>query len=67
MPGGAAGATVSWFTSAALAGFPFGVEPDDAVSLVSAAGALLAAGILATQIPAWRARRTAPSVSLRAE
>ncbi len=65
--GAAAGATVSWFTSATLTGFLFGVKPTDPVSLVTAASVLVAAGIVAALVPAWRASRTAPSVSLRAE
>ena len=54
-------------SSTVLAGFLFEVEPTDPVSLLMASGALLAAGVCAAFIPAWRASATDPAVALRAE
>ena len=62
-----AGCVVSMGSSTVLASFLFGVEPTDAVSIVSASAALLVAGVLAALIPAWRARALDPATALRAE
>ena len=62
-----AGSVVALLSSTVLAGFLFEVEPTDPVSLLMASGALLAAGVCAAFIPAWRASATDPAVALRAE
>ena len=62
-----AGSGVALMSSTVLAGFLFEVEPTDPVSLLSAAGALLVAGVVAALIPAWRASATDPALALRAE
>jgi putative ABC transport system permease protein len=43
----------------------FGVEPHDAATLAGAAGAIAAAGLLASIVPALRATRVDPSAALR--
>ncbi|MGD9905331.1 MAG: ADOP family duplicated permease [Vicinamibacterales bacterium] len=48
-------------------GFLYGIEPTDGASLAVAAGALLAAGLVAAVGPAVRAGRTDPVTALRAE
>ena len=45
----------------------FGVGSLDASSFGSAAGLLLAAGLAASLVPAWRASRVDAMVALRAE
>ena len=45
----------------------FGVEPHDPRTLATAAMLLLAVGILATLVPAWRASRIDPIEAIRAE
>jgi putative ABC transport system permease protein len=62
-----AGAAVALLASTVLAGFLFGVEPTDPTSLMTAAGALLVAGVCAAFVPAWRATRIHPAVALRTE
>jgi predicted permease len=65
--GVAGGAAVALLASRLLAGFLYGVEPTDPVSLAAAAGVLLAAGLVAALLPAWRASATDPAVSLRSD
>jgi ABC-type antimicrobial peptide transport system permease subunit len=45
----------------------YGVSPADGVSLLVGGSILLAAGIVATLIPAWRAARIDPASALRRE
>jgi putative ABC transport system permease protein len=61
------GLVVSLLTTTLLAGFLYGVEPTDPVSLGAAGLALLSAGGLATLIPASRAARIHPATALRGE
>jgi predicted permease len=60
-----AGTAVAFVSSTVLAGFLFGVDPTDAVSLLTASGALLAAGAVAAFLPALRASMTDPGDALR--
>lgn len=61
------GAIVALLASRALAGFLFGVEPTDPVSLAAAAGVLLATGLLAALVPALRASAADAAEALRAD
>jgi predicted permease len=45
----------------------FGVLPNDPISLAGAIALLLISGILAAALPAWRATRIDPALTLRAE
>jgi predicted permease len=51
----------------ALSGIVYGLEPVDIASLVAAALILLATGIAAAAVPAWRAARLDPLEALRVE
>jgi ABC-type antimicrobial peptide transport system permease subunit len=62
-----AGSVAALFALRALGGFAFDVRPLDPASLAGAVGALLVAGAGACLLPAWRAARIDPAVSLRAE
>ena len=62
-----AGTILAALSSTVLARFLFEVEPTDPVSLLLASGALLATGIVASIVPAWRASTTHPGEALRAE
>jgi ABC-type antimicrobial peptide transport system permease subunit len=48
-----------------LATFLYDVKPADGTSLLVATGALIAAGMVAAFIPAWRASRVDPAHVLR--
>lgn len=61
------GLGVALAASRALSGVLFRVAPTDPVSLLGAGAALLAVGATAAFVPAWRASRTDPVESLRAE
>lgn len=63
--GVALGLAAAWAVGRALSGLLFGVAPLDALSLSVAAGMLLATTLLAAWIPARRAARVDPVVSLR--
>jgi len=65
--GVASGSVVALLSSSALTGFLFGVRPTDPLSLLIASLALLAAGVVAAIVPAWRASATDPARALRAE
>jgi ABC-type antimicrobial peptide transport system permease subunit len=61
---GSVGALV---TTRLLQSFLFGVKPTDPVSFAAAVLALVAAGVLAAALPAWRALRVDPAAALRVE
>ncbi|MEQ9397644.1 MAG: ABC transporter permease [Longimicrobiales bacterium] len=65
--GVAGGVAVSLVAARTVASFLYEIAPTDPVSLLVAVLALLAAGTAATLIPAVRATRTPPGVSLRSE
>jgi putative ABC transport system permease protein len=61
---GAAGAIV---LSRTIEGLLFGVTPVDPATFAATAGLLLAVGVVACSLPAWRASRVDPTAALRAE
>jgi ABC-type antimicrobial peptide transport system permease subunit len=63
----AAGLAMAEGLGRALNRFLYGVSPSDPASFGIAAGALLAAGVLAALIPAARAGHTNPIEALRAD
>lgn len=62
-----AGLVGSMLMSRWLGSLLFGVKPDDAASFAAAAGVLLAVGLAASLLPAWRATRVDPMTALRWE
>jgi ABC-type antimicrobial peptide transport system permease subunit len=60
-----AGITIAVGTVRVLSTFLYGVKPMDGMSLVSAMATLVAAGLIAALIPAWRASRADPARVLR--
>jgi putative ABC transport system permease protein len=50
-----------------LAGLLYGVPVRDPVVFLGVAAVLLAAGVAACSVPAWRAARTEPMTALRAD
>lgn len=67
LAGVVAGLGVALAASRTLSGVLFRVAPTDPVSLLGAGAVLLAVGAAASLVPAWRASRTDPVESLRAE
>lgn len=67
----AAGLILGWLAALAsartLAALLYGVEPTDGWTLATASVILLAVGVLASWVPAWRALRTDPVAALRHE
>lgn len=61
---GAAGALA---LARVLNAYVFDISPRDPLTLVAAAGVLLAATVVATLLPVWRATRVDPVTSLRSE
>jgi predicted permease len=61
------GGAVAWFTTRLLESFLFGVAPGDPVAFAGSAALLLAAAVVAAWVPAWRAGRTDPLETLKAE
>jgi putative ABC transport system permease protein len=59
------GAGVSLATSTFVASLLYGVEPRDWITLVSAAATLVAVGVVASWLPAYRAARIDPAAVLR--
>lgn len=62
-----AGVGAAFVFGRVLGGVLFGVQPQDPVSILGAAAALLVAGALATVAPALRAGRIDPAAALRSE
>jgi len=65
----AAGVGLGWLLALSLArllrSLLFGVGPTDPLSLLAAGAALLAVGLTAALVPAWRAGRTPPAMLLK--
>ena len=65
--GAALGVVAAWGLARLLRGFLFEVSPGDPLSYAGSAAILLAAGVLAAALPAWRASRLDPATTLRSE
>jgi ABC-type antimicrobial peptide transport system permease subunit len=65
MAGGVVGLIAASMLSRSLAGILYGVGPFDLLSFGFAAVVLVAAGLLASLLPALRATRVDPMVALR--
>ncbi len=61
------GLTAAWWASRSLASILYDVRPSDVSVYATVAGVVIAVGVLAACIPAWRAARVDPVVALRAE
>jgi ABC-type antimicrobial peptide transport system permease subunit len=62
-----AGATASLALSKSIASLLYGLAPDDPASFAGAALILIAIGLAASAIPAWRSAQLDPNVALREE
>jgi predicted permease len=65
MIGIALGSVVAWWGAGLLRGFLFDVEPRQAGVVAAAAAVLTLASIAACLLPAWRAARTDPLITMR--
>lgn len=65
--GVAVGMALSWVATKAMAGFVYGIPPNDPFTLIAAPGLLLFSGVLAYLVPCIRATRVDPAISLRTE
>jgi predicted permease len=65
--GGALGSAGAYGSTRLLASLLFGIAPTDATSFATAAAAVIAAGVLATCLPATRAARVSPLSALQTE
>ena len=65
--GTVAGIVAALLAARSMSAFLFGIAPTDPLTLATAAGALLAMGLLAAYIPARRAAKVDPMVALRYE
>ncbi len=63
--GAAIGVASAWATTRVLTRLLFGVQPTDALTFVAVTGLLLGTALLAMLLPARRATRTDPMVTLR--
>jgi putative ABC transport system permease protein len=63
----AIGSVAAWYLSATARAFLFQLEPTDPRAFAAAVGALVAASLLASALPARRAARVDPIVALRSE
>ena len=61
----AAGMAISLAAARMLASLLYGVAPMDAGANAAAAAVVLATGVLAAALPAWRAARVDPAETLR--
>jgi len=62
-----AGAAIALVLTRYMSGMLYGVTPLDPLTYRGAASVLLAAAVLATWFPAWRASRVDPTIALRSE
>jgi ABC-type antimicrobial peptide transport system permease subunit len=67
LAGLALGLIAAWMMSGAVASLLFGVRPTEAFVYIIVAATLVAVGLAAALVPARRASRVDPIVSLRAE
>jgi predicted permease len=67
MLGLALGVVGAFFTTRVIRGLLFGVEPHDPVTLAGVAAMMAAIGIVACWIPALRASRIDPAITMRAQ
>lgn len=67
LAGTVAGLLISLAVGRLLGGLLFGVSPTDPTTLIAVSAVLVAAGVLASYVPASRATRVDPMVTLRAE
>jgi putative ABC transport system permease protein len=67
LPGIAIGIAASMALSRAIRGFLSGVSPFDPVSIAISAAMVLAVAVVACVVPAWRASRVDPAVTLIAD
>jgi predicted permease len=62
-----AGAAGAFFAARVIRGLLFGIEPDDPTTLVGVAVMMAAIGLVACWIPALRAARIDPAITMRAQ
>lgn len=67
MAGLVLGAGLAASATGALGSLLYGVRPLDPATFAAAGGGLLASAVVACLVPAWRASRTDPAVTLRTE
>jgi predicted permease len=67
LPGLGAGVLLALAAGRALGALLYGVRPFDPATLAAALGALGAAGLVASLVPAWRAARVDPLRAMRSE
>jgi predicted permease len=65
--GVAVGLLLALAASRGAASLLFGLQPNDPLALISAAGFLIIVALVASYVPAWRASRVDPSIALRYE
>ena len=63
----ALGIALALALSRGAASLLFGLQPNDPLTVVGAAGFLMVIALVASFIPAWRASRLDPSIALRYE
>jgi ABC-type antimicrobial peptide transport system permease subunit len=61
------GAVLSFALSKSISSVLYGLAPDDPLSIAGAAAMLVAIGLAAGAIPAWRSAQLDPNVTLREE
>jgi ABC-type antimicrobial peptide transport system permease subunit len=59
------GVAGAYFAARAIRGLLFGVEPHDPVTLAAVAATMAAIGLVACWIPALRAARIDPAITMR--
>jgi predicted permease len=63
----ALGLALSLLLSRVLAGIVYGIRPLDALAFTGTAATLVAVGVLASALPAWRAAAVSPAQAIRSE